>query len=1073
MGFLSGGMGGFSRGVENSFKYALENDHGGLERQGVRILVVDGPLKDQYLLPGGFQIDVSDRSKEFYQLHLSPGDVIEDIAGGRRIPFISDWLSPKGAARIPNHSSIDPRSGGGGSRAIGHVIFHLHADDLERAWSEGLREVTGYLSGSDQVPGRDRAIIILKFSPVGAIGAGMGLDNAHLVRSHKDHRSILIGVIPLPNGYDAVIRGQREKIKRDAKAMAILRELVRFQGRGLSTVGYTSSLKVQNDGPLFDLCFLIDGVGLNLSINDVHPVYGICPAVADFELALALDERHIISNLPNWIASIGGKNGESRFASFGVHSYIFPRADLVETFALRFARDIYQMLITPPEGEEEEGEGLANALLEKASFTRLALKLSRGEDLPLAPPTEKREDLLNLIGSFTINSSEAGEFPTNSPDDRILDLSREVRAGGFFGPSNQEVVDSCQNMSDKYIGKEDEKPGRSTVWGWVNSQAEQIEREFEEELRRDIEGIFYDPKKKMPRLLERKPYLLLVARDYLSCLRDLMEPLREELRRTQSYLIDEEGAIEKQREKVEDLERQLLSSKRDRELQREYVSEYQKLMELKIWSIILKSSISLVSRLNAILDRWWQEIGEPAQSWCSFLNQILEDLERQLAEHLSLRSDLARVKVRTYFPSPDDPAERAMYKELVRGQHEKLLSQMSFALYSGRRGEAGSLYLSVPEVEGYRGEEERERRFDLIRSRYVNLRVEDHSPGKIIQYARNFLRSQLKGMDLWDAMSYDYKYCWLPSKEEGEGGIERYVEEMTGRLSEMSHPFLSRRPSGEGEVEATEVSTFCLGHFRNIREADPGSVDELATLFARRMEERVGIHEIEKLKDKVICLSFELGIPIREWAYYPECLAHYREYISDPSAEPIHVYPEEVNALRLEKILEDEKLLDDSYLSPSCVRLLRDLDGFSTFTLAYGLGLIETTGKGEIERPDEYVVRIRTPSGSEVEISLGPVQELDKVIERYLAPENSEARRALRAKLKRYIEQEKADNGLEGVIGKLKQAAENLEIPEEIGAKAEDLRLAMMAVFYKSIASLELKMGGESPRPIPGGSLYL
>ena len=529
-GIISIGIGGCGRGVENWIDHSLKLNYGSLEARGVRIVVVDGPERDQYSLPAGQQIDTTDGSKEFFRLRLSPSGVIKAIASGQRVPFMSDWLSEREAQRIPNQSSMNPRSGGGGSRATGHATFYIHADALESQWREALNEAVGYLPGSavgvDGTVGSGQSLAILKFSAVGAMGSGMGMDNAHLIKSIKDENTMLAGVITLPNAYDAVIGDPAGRRKRDAKSMALIRELLRFQhAHDFPTrIGYTRSIGVEN-GQLFGLCFLIDGVASDLLLNDTHPVYGVCAAVADLDIALVLDDRHIIPDIPNWVAStIGAAGMGRRFATFGVHSYIFPRVDLSETFSLRYARDLYDMMIDPLE-EAEEGRQLADTLLDGYRFTRLGLRLFKGEDLSLAPPMDELtvSQLVRLIDSFTSESVEADAFPSGEAQGKILELSEEVKIGRslFHSSHNQEVMDECQRVAHNYIGKPEDRSGNLTVHAWINKQVEHITEEFEKRLASDVEGIFYDPKAGEPMTLNVKPYVLVTGRDYLLWLREV------------------------------------------------------------------------------------------------------------------------------------------------------------------------------------------------------------------------------------------------------------------------------------------------------------------------------------------------------------------------------------------------------------------------------------------------------------------------------------------------------------------------------------------------------------------------
>jgi len=975
---ISIGFGGGGRCVENWVDYILKLKYGSPEARGVRVVVVDGPERDQYSLPGGQQIDTTDGSKEFFQLRLSPSGVIKAIARGQRVPFMSDWLSEREAQRIPNQSSMNPRSGGGGSRATGHATFYVHADALEKMLRTGLSEAIGYLPSSaaqtDGGAGGSQSLAILKFSTAGAMGAGMGLDTAHLIKHVKDENTMLIGVISLCNAFDAVIGDTAGRRKRDAKCIALERELLRFQHANdfITRMGYTPSISVEND-QLFGLCFLIDGVATDMSLNDVHPVYGVCAAVADLETALVLDDRHIIPDIPNWVASIMGAAGIGRrFATFGVHSYIFPRADLGETFSLRYARDLYDMMIGPPE-EAEEGRQLADTLLDSYCFTRLGLRLFKGEYLSLAPPMDELavSQLVGLIDNFAWESVEADTFPSGEASGRILELSEEVQIGRslFHSIHNQEVMDECQRVVHSYIGKPEDKPGNLTVYAWISKQVEHITDEFEKRLASDVEGIFYDPKTGEPMSLNVKPYVLVTGRDYLLWLREVTRRMEQVFKEAYDRYADDEEVIAEQREVVDKLEQDMLLTKKNKQLQEEYVKESQRLMELQIWVIMVKAFADMAGRLRAITDGWWREIGEPSQSWYSLLQRTRDHLDAQLSALLSNRTDMAGVKVRRYVPFPGDTAEEAIYRKLVGDHHNELLRRMSFSFHSlqkrslGEASQAGGgfgLYLNIPNVEGYDAKVDTERMYDVVRGGYTNLKVEDHSPYKVVQYGKNFLEPLLAEMHLPEAMLYDYEHCWQPTKHEQEGGMEAYVVEVASHLSEKAHVFLSQRPSSQGAANSAVLKTYCLGRFMDLPNAESGSADELATMFRMQMAERTGVHHIEEMDDMVICLNFQLGVSIYNWAYYNACLSQYTQYLKDSEVDPIHLYPEEQNALKLEKLLTEERALGKDYLSPSAVKYLGDMESFSHLVMARALGLLEVKG-GDMDKPDEYIVRVEAP----------------------------------------------------------------------------------------------------------------
>lgn len=107
------GVGGSGRGVLNYLKRALEQEYGGPAEAGVVLYCIDGPERDSYVLPGGYQIDTSPQSREFYRLRESPVNPIEAIASGQSFAYVDRWLTQEEARRVPT-AGIDALAGFGG-----------------------------------------------------------------------------------------------------------------------------------------------------------------------------------------------------------------------------------------------------------------------------------------------------------------------------------------------------------------------------------------------------------------------------------------------------------------------------------------------------------------------------------------------------------------------------------------------------------------------------------------------------------------------------------------------------------------------------------------------------------------------------------------------------------------------------------------------------------------------------------------------------------------------------------------------------------------------------------------------
>ncbi|MGH8058908.1 MAG: tubulin-like doman-containing protein, partial [Candidatus Entotheonellia bacterium] len=185
------GVGGSGRGVLNYLKRALEQEYGSPEEAGVVLYCIDGPESDQYVLPGGYQIDTSPQSREFYHLRDNPANAIEAIAKGQPFAYVDPWLTLEEARRVPT-AGIDPSAGFGGQRVPGRVTLFLEISRLQPALQNVITIARGL------VPAGNRVTIVLVGSQSGGTGAGLLLDVAHLLHALKGN-DWLIGVVLLPN----------------------------------------------------------------------------------------------------------------------------------------------------------------------------------------------------------------------------------------------------------------------------------------------------------------------------------------------------------------------------------------------------------------------------------------------------------------------------------------------------------------------------------------------------------------------------------------------------------------------------------------------------------------------------------------------------------------------------------------------------------------------------------------------------------------------------------------------------------------------------------------------------------
>ncbi|MBD3181103.1 hypothetical protein GF312_02355 [Candidatus Poribacteria bacterium] len=1096
-GTLVIGVGGAGRGVVNYLKKSLEQEYGSVSNAGVVLYCIDGPTNDQYVLPGDYQLDTSEDSMEFYQLRRSPVDAIRTIAQGNKFAYIDDWLLQGDANRVPL-TGIDPAAGMGGERVPGRVNMFLEVGDLEPELRRILTQARTYLprkssSTGDDTPGT-RVNIFLVGSQSGGTGSGLLLDIAHLINRSKG-RDRLIGVFVLPNSFSSVISEPGNVVKRDAKAFCGIRELHRFMEPLPTRIRYSSNVDVDTS-QLFELCFLVDGQGQHLDLSDSFPLYGIVPSIADLIMATIKDSQHIEPNVINWIQSlIAPATTSEKFSTYGINTLIYPDKDLIDTFALRFAQEVYNRLLSPPAEAEEEGQDLALNILSSFKFGEMTVDLQRDRGIPTRPDS---------FGIFRTKIA-VGRADAPFPEDPALNLEDVVRITAIFRPvTNAAVMQDCQNESGRYIGDSaDTAP--QTVWGWINYQSDEIAKFFVDRLTRCVTSIFYEmhENKYTPRPLEGKPYTIIVARDMLQFLMDNLTNLGQTLNdEYQRYYEQIEGGIQTdiiaiQRGKVDRAGENLMpGNARDKTAQREYILEYQKLLNLQVWGALMKGAIALAGRLEELTKAVWQMVGDPAQGWITFFSDDCQKrVNRLITGIISVRSKFADIKVRRYFPSPNDRAEQGMFHDFVveTGLINALLRDMHWTFESSRRGQTGlnpkqdiesfKLIMHMPHVPGFDRQKQIREYTEAVTGQFRRMVCSVHSPEEMVQFGKNQLGDSLSNLSIWDAIYYDYRYEWSPGIQRAgrDPNTQDYVDALMNDITGGSSPLLSQQAIGTAGGVATGIALYscCLSAFRDIPDAKPDSVDELATVFHRRLREQNIAADDLSITKQIYRINYQHRIPLHNWRYYPEGMANYFAYLEDKRSTPIHLFPAERNAARLEQYLIYNHLVANPVtnvnvrelgvlpvycMDISVVQYLEDMESFRSFDFTYAFELISQEEAEEIEDYDRYYVEIDGTTGTQ-RIYLGLLWNIGAVLNRFFLPnpQGQSVREKIKEQRRNFINDRRADSDWPNqLIRELREKADNISFTpvapgQQDSIHRDDLKLAMQAVLYELADTLAAK----------------
>ena len=296
---------------------------------------------------------------------------------------------------------------------------------------------------------------------------------------------------------------------------------------------------------------------------------------------------------------------------------------------------------------------------------------------------------------------------------------------------------------------------------------------------------------------------------------------------------------------------------------------------------------------------------------------------------------------------------------------------------------------------------------------------------------------------------------------------------MMNDLAQKSSPLLSQRSTGaEGGVAAGVVSSsYCLSSFRSVPDAAPDSVDALATVFHRGLQELGIASDDSSISKQIFRLNYQHRVPLQNWAYYRNGMGNYFIYLAEAKATPIHLFPAERNAAQLEQYLVQNHLITDSpttvelpgsgvvpvrCLDLSVVRYLGDMEAFRNFTFAYSFDLIDKEEADNLEGSDRYYLEVEGTTGTQ-RAYLGPVWNINDVLSRFLSPDPQA--RAVREKVEAtwggFVKEKRQNpDWRRQLIKELQEKAGEISFARAPSGQQDsihrgDLKLAMQAVLYQ------------------------
>ncbi len=970
-GTLVIGVGGTGKGAINWLKRNVEDR--GTNLSNVKFLCIDSVVEDQYAFVGDkpYYIDFGADSEEFLEMGSELLPIYEKIRKGKKYPFISEWLDQDDAINTPN-DAIDTPEGRAQNRVAGRVDFFVNANNVDKKLQNAILEMS---QGAKGIPNSTWDIFIIG-SMVGGTGSGAFFDTAILTKKKSDEllgasKTSIYWIVATPDGYSRVFNDANEVPFKNARSFAFYRELSRLAIKPANSghIKYTNAISADSGG-LFNFCYII-GKSDAVDLGTVIPKNGVTPAIADFVYTLIQDPGNIHAGpFMKGRVKVERKN---KFSTFGVSQAIFDYKGSIDKFKLFLTKEVLEKLVQEENAQVTQSETKAIQFLDGFRFSKYIVAFKKNTGVRVNPPTKSINELIGMIGALSTISGSPYVFPTFTPPDTITDIKKSVTytTHFFHRVAHREVINEAGDILARYIGDKESRDFHQ-VRGWAKNQGTALVQNFEKQMYEAIKEIFWDSNKgTFKRLNSAQPNTLMIAYKFLSYIRNACKEFSKYLdKKIKDY--GDNDPVARQKALVEDIERDMLKdpNNTDRNKQAEYLEEMQKLLYLEIWQVLLEEFRDISVSLSGVSEKFWVLFGDPSQGWVSCLNKAIEATNNKIEEVANVRTELKSVPTRIYLPEPESKGEQSIYKNYLDSDNrvDVLLNELGWAFVESKTNPGRyELHLISPKelVENpvstaltY-----------VFSNKHTTSDVGNFRIEKFYEKFEKDVKEALKPFSIWDALQYEFKYNNSKPKE-------IFVKEIIGKLSSLSKVLLPLTPN----TQANSINyAAVLGHFLRTTAGN-----DLATLF----DESLTFDKINFNDNRFVAfLQLELLIPYQNWADFSYISKSYYEF-ADKDKFPIHIFKEEKNSLKIEKILRSQHYNRTQPICPEVVDLLRDWNSLKTFVLAYTLGILDKFKKHENDDPilpEHYFISGQDSNGIDRTIDLGKSEDIMEVMKNFFS----------------------------------------------------------------------------------------